>query len=140
MADDLTNAAFAAQLADLFANTAKQVDTFIDENEDDLRTSGDFDQLTENVQNLRDASDKLAEQAEDLAFNGSEDCFSQLKAATKDVQIALDHIADVNKIISIAGAAVTLAASILTGNVEGIGTAIEGVIAAAAAPADGSGD
>jgi len=140
MASDISNAQFATQLAKIYSDAADQVDAFIDANHDSLQQSEDLSTFEGFEQQLTHYSEQFTDLSNNMLFTGAEDCFGQLSDATASIQQALVHIKDVNKTINIVAASLTLAENILEFDVKGIATSIVGVINAAKAQGDDTGN
>jgi hypothetical protein len=134
MADDLTNAQFATQLAQVYSDAADQVDAYIDANHDSLQQSGALNAFEAYEKQLTTYSEKFVEASNNLLFNGSEGCFTQLSDATNSIKQSLSHIQNVNKVVNIIASTFTLAENILTGNIKGVAVAVVDIVNAAKAP------
>lgn len=140
MDSDISNAQFSTQLAKIYSDAADHVDAFIDANHDSLQQSGDLSTFEGFEQQLTQYSEKFTDLSNDMLFTGAEDCFAQLSDATTSIRQALTHIKDVNKTINIVAASLTLAENILALDVKGIATSMVGVINAAKAQGDDTGN
>jgi hypothetical protein len=132
-----TTAAQADQLGDLFLKLSMTCDAYRADHAGELSLD-DRHRLADIAQHLDDFSEAFTAQAITATLASIQVNISNISDATKDAQRAVKTAAKIQEVFSIGGAAVALAASIVTLNPGTIASAAAGLVSAiggAVAPA-----
>jgi hypothetical protein len=129
----------ASQIADLFQKLSLGLDQYRAANTS--LSPEQRQQFATNAQRLAGYSEQFTADAIGATLAGIQDNVANLISATKDAQQAIKTAAKIEKVASIAAAAITLGASIATGNPATILTSVTGLVKAVAPapPADDPG-
>jgi hypothetical protein len=124
-ADD---AILANKLGQLYQEMADSLEDYLHVHAGEL-DKPDRDLLGQRVSGILDFSDKFFSLSDQIAFAGSDASFKGVEGAAQSAKDAIQHIAKVNKVISITADVLTLAASIVTQNGSGIVGAVQSIVA-----------
>jgi hypothetical protein len=119
----------AQQLSDLFRQLSMSLDQYRAANAAAL-SAGQRQQLADNAQHLDDFAEQFTGQAIQATVTSIQGNIKNIIAATQDAQKAIKKAALIEKVASIAAAAVALGAGIATGNPETIASAADGLVSA----------
>jgi len=123
----IEDAQFANQLGQLYQSAAQQIADFLTNNIDQLEKS-DIDLITDDQSRIVSYANTFYTLSDNIAFSGSDQYFAQINATTQQITATLKTIDTVNKIINIAAGIITLAAAVVSGNGQGIVSALASII------------
>jgi hypothetical protein len=125
----VNTAAQAEQLSDLFRQLSMTLDQYRAANVAEL-SEEQRHQLADNAQHLDDFAEQFVGEAIEATIASIQGNINNIMAATKDAQQAFKTAAKIEKVASIAAAAVALGAAIASGNPGTIGSAVSGLASA----------
>lgn len=126
------DAVFANQLGHFYQTVATRIGDYIHQHIDTL-ADGEAIILADDQSRITSYANTFYSLSDKIAFENSGPSFQQISDATGKITDALISIAKTNKLIGIAGGVITLAASVLTGNIGGIAGSLAALIADIAA-------
>lgn len=80
---------------------------------------------------LLDAGEDILAKSVQLILNETESSLKTVKEVTTNIQCTINKLKDVQKVINVAAAAVTLSAAIISKDLKNIGKSLDGFVAAA---------
>lgn len=119
----------AIDLGNLFQQIAHQMGDYLQANINDMKNNpAALSKFTDDQTRILSYANTFYSLGDKIAFANDEQYFNQVDAATKAINANLQTIKDVDKWIGFAGAVISMAASIASGNGSGILSSAETIL------------
>jgi hypothetical protein len=130
--DTIDNAEFANNLGHFFQTVAQQTGDFLHSNIDTLSRDR-IDLLSDEQTRLITYANTFFSLSDAVAFDGSDQYFKAVSAATDQINQNLKTMKDVDKVINITAGIISMASAIVSRNGGGILSSLQSVLKAASA-------